>query len=358
MSTPEQSAGEQRRVAILGSGYTAAVAAEQIDRHPNLELAAVTSRHHAGERFDEVCASWGVPLRAVPIRLEDPANLFEDLEDRRLDVAIVAYPPGQAAVAVEELRSSGVRVIDLGADFRLHDSRTYEKWYGPHSALGLLESGEAVYGLTELNREKIHDAELVASPGCYPTASVLSLAPLAREGLIKAVKVDAYSGTSGGGKEKADQYLASPKAMIRYGENGHRHQPEIEQELAELGYHGKVEFCPWVMRDVFQGMIVHCDVTPRRDVAMAELRELYQDAYRDEPFVNVAEEPVSLDDVRGTNLCRILLGRGAEGQVLIAAYIDNLWKGASGQAVQNLNLMHGLPEETGLPASTLERIAG
>ncbi|MDP4000351.1 MAG: N-acetyl-gamma-glutamyl-phosphate reductase [bacterium] len=361
MSTLEQSAGEQRRVAILGSGYTAAVAAEIIHHHPDFKLAVVASRSKAGGRFDWISQDWAVPLHGLPIVIEHPSNIFEDPESWELDAALVTYADAEGAEASETLQANGLRVVDLGGGLRLRDPETRERWYGEDTATDLLASEDVVYGLTELYRDEIREAEVVANPGCYPTASVLGLAPLAREGLIESVQIEAYSGISGAGLGGREKFKDTRGDVVEYGRDGHRHQPEIEQELAALGCHGPVEFRPHVITDVFQGMSLNCNVTLNREAYRDEIETLYQDAYRDEPFVEVVVRPPSMEAVRETNLCRMYVAsldivKGNKFSVRVV--IDNLWKGASSQAVQNLNLMHGLPEETGLPASTLERIAG
>lgn len=345
----EESPGAEKKAAVFGAnGYGGTVASELLWHHPEFGLVAVTSRNDAGKRLDEVPGNSCDLLRGIPFRLEHPDAILENADDGSLDYAVVAYPHGEAAPVVAALRSYGTRVVDLSADFRLRDRDTYEQWYGPHQAPELLESGEAVYGLTELYREDVRDAELVANPGCYPTATVLALAPLAEQGLIEDVSVKAYSGISGAGKEGAEQYRGASERIIEYGQDGHRHQPEIEQELAALGYHGTLKFQPHVMPDVFEGLLTRCYVTPSRSLDTAELHELYRDEYRDEPFMHVSESPLEIGDARRTNLCRINLTAGHDGQICITAVIDNLWKGAAGQAVQNLNLQSRMPEKTGL----------
>jgi N-acetyl-gamma-glutamyl-phosphate reductase len=328
------------------SGYAGALAAELIRRHPSLELARVTARTDAGRRLDELYPQYGVDLV-----LEEPAA--EDGAD--VDAAIVAYPHGAAAPVVAALREQDTKLVDLSADFRLHDLDTYGRWYGEHGAPQLL--GEAVYGLTELHREAITGADLVANPGCYPTASILALAPLAAEGLIEDVVIDAKSGVSGAGRAAEDE-MAVVKATDDtkpYKVTGHRHTPEIAQELSELaggngardGFAG-LTFVPHLM-PFDQGELVSCYVRTAEPVDPARMLALYEDRYGDEPFVEVTTEPPGVSGVRETNLCRIHLALNeASGRVLAFASIDNLWKGAASQAIQNLNLMLGLPEGEGI----------
>jgi N-acetyl-gamma-glutamyl-phosphate reductase len=331
------------RVLIAGaSGYAGALAAKLVQEHPSLELARITARTDAGKRLSELYPQYGVDLV-----LEDPAA--EDGSD--VDAAIVAYPHGAAAPVVAALRGQGVKVVDLSADFRLHDLDTYSHWYGEHGAPGLL--GEAVYGLTELHREAIAGAGLVANPGCYPTASILALAPLAAEGLIEDVVIDAKSGVSGAGKAAAEEMavVKETEDTRPYKVTAHRHTPEIGQELGELaGVNGSlsVTFVPHLM-PYDQGELVSCYVRTAEPVDPGRMLALYEERYGDEPFVEVTTEPPGVSGVRETNLCRIHLALNeASGRVLAFASIDNLWKGASSQAIQNLNLMLGLPEGEGI----------
>ena len=329
------------RVLVAGaSGYTGALAAQLVWNHPRLELVRVTARSDAGRPLNELYPDYDVPLV-----LEEPAgDLGEDV-----DAAIVGYPHGAAAPVVAELREAGVRVVDLSADFRLRDLDTYGRWYGEHPAPELVST--AVYGLTELNRDRIAGAELVANPGCYPTATVLALAPLAEAGLIEDVVVDAKSGVSGAGKAAADEMptLKDEDDAKPYKVAGHRHAPEISQELVALGSNGAaLTFVPHLL-PFDQGELVSCYVRTSEPVEPQRLAELYEGRYGDEPFVELTDAPPGTGGVRGTNLCRIHVAADpGSGRVLAFASIDNLWKGASGQAVQNLNLMLGLDEGEGL----------
>jgi N-acetyl-gamma-glutamyl-phosphate reductase len=332
------------RVLVAGaSGYAGALAAELIRRHPGLELARVTARTDAGRRLDEL-----YPQYDVNLVLEQPAA--EDGTD--VDAAIVAYPHGAAAPVVASLHEQGTKVVDLSADFRLHDLDTYAEWYGDHGAPELVP--DAVYGLTELHREAIAAADLVANPGCYPTASLLALAPLAGEGLIEDVVIDAKSGVSGAGRAAAAEMAVVKQSddTRPYKVTGHRHTPEIAQELGELaGANGSshgLTFVPHLM-PYDQGELVSCYVRTSDPVDMAQLLDLYEERYGGEPFVEVTSEPPGVSGVRETNLCRIHLAQNeASGRVMVFASIDNLWKGAASQAIQNLNLMLGLPEGEGI----------
>ena len=324
------------------SGYAGALAAELVEKHPSLELVRVTARTDAGKRLSEL-----YPQYEVDRVLEEPAA--EDGSD--VDAAIVAHPHGAAAPVVAALHEQGTKVVDLSADFRLHDLDAYAHWYGDHGAPELVSG--AVYGLTELHREAIAGADLVANPGCYPTASVLALAPLAAEGLIEDVVIDAKSGVSGAGRAAAEDMAAVKESddTRPYKVTAHRHTPEIAQELAELaGGNGSssLTFVPHLM-PYDQGELVSCYVRTSEPVDMSRLLTLYEERYGSEPFVEVSSQPPGVSGVRETNLCRIHIAQNeASGRVLVFASIDNLWKGAASQAIQNLNLMLGLPEGEGI----------
>jgi N-acetyl-gamma-glutamyl-phosphate reductase len=319
------------------SGYTGALAARLVDRHPELELAAVTSRSDVGRSLAELYPRHRVDRELEELDVERHADV---------DAAVVAYPHGAAAETVAALRERGVKVVDLSADFRLRDRATYEEWYVEHPAPELLD--DAVYGLPELRRTEIAGAELVANPGCYPTATLLALAPLARAGLIDDVIVDAKSGVSGAGRKatQTTHFVEADENVTPYGVGRHRHMPEIDQELAALGAAVTTTFTPHLM-PLDQGEMVSCYVTLAGDGQ--DLRELYEDAYRDEPFVELADRPPGVRDVRDTNMARVFVHEDARtGKAFVFCVIDNLWKGASSQAVQNLNLMLGLPETLGI----------
>ena len=327
-------------VSVFGSaGFTGALTARLLYRHPSLELRALTARSDVGRRLDDL-----YPFHRVPIELEE-LDLDRHAE---VDAAVVAYPHGAAAPLVAGLRERGVRVVDLSADFRLQDPEVYGRWYREHQAPELL--GEAVYGLPERYREEIRGASLVANPGCYPTASLLALAPLARAGLIEDVIIDAKSGVSGAGRAATEKthFVTADENVNAYGVPSHRHIPEIEQELATLGADVRITFVPHLV-PLDQGELVSCYVTTSAMIDGPDLEQLYADAYASEPFVELASTPPGVRDVRETNICRISVHRDERaGRVIVFAVIDNLWKGAASQAVQNLNLMLGLPEEEGI----------
>jgi N-acetyl-gamma-glutamyl-phosphate reductase len=333
---------DRHSVAVFGAaGYAGSLAARLLWRHPHFELTAITSRSDAGQALSDV-----YPQHRVPLMLEE---LDLDRDTDGLDAAVVAYPHGAAAPLVEELLARGVKVVDLSADFRLRDLATYEEWYKPHLAPQLI--GAAAYGLPELYREQIAHSDLVANPGCYPTATVLALAPLASAGLLADVVVDAKSGVSGAGRGANDKthFVTVDENVNAYGVPRHRHTPEIEQELAALGSDIKITFTPHLL-PLDQGELVSCYVTlADPGLATARVEELYREAYAGEQFVELASEPAGVRAVRETNICRISVHRDERtGRVIVFGAIDNLWKGTASQAVQNLNLMFGLPESGGI----------
>ena len=332
------------RVLVAGAtGFAGALAAHLLWRHPRFELAGVTGRSEVGRRLDELYPRYRVPLTIEELDL--------DRDAAELAAAVVAYPHAAAAPTVAALRERGVRVVDLSADFRLRELATYEHWYGPHPRPELLE--EAVYGLTELHRERIASAGIVANPGCYPTAAVLALAPLARAGLIADLVIDAKQGISGAGRTFDDTTHLSMAGenILPYKVAAHRHTPEIEEQLDALdpAHPGlAVQFQAHLV-PLDQGELASCYVTPTRAVGESELGSLYENAYHSEPFVEVLAAPPGTRDVLATNFCRLFAASDSHtGKLVVLSAIDNLWKGTSSQAVQNLNLMYGLPETEGL----------
>jgi N-acetyl-gamma-glutamyl-phosphate reductase len=343
-SALEQSftAGAPRVLVAGATGFAGALAAHLLWRHPQFELVAVTGRSEVGRRLDDLYPRYRVPLEIEALELDRHGDL---------DAAVVAYPHAAAAPTVADLREIGARVVDLSADFRLRSLQTYEQWYGPHPRPQLL--ADAVYGLTELHREAIAGAAIVANPGCYPTASVLALAPLARAGLIADVVIDAKQGISGAGRafDESTHLSMAGENILPYKVAAHRHTPEIEQQLDELDpAHPalRVQFQAHLV-PLDQGEMASCYVTPTRAVGAEELHELFATAYDAEPFVEVVDAPPGTREVAQTNFCRLFAASDQHtGKVLVFSAIDNLWKGTSSQAVQNLNVMFGLPETSGL----------
>lgn len=340
-----------KRVIVAGaSGYAGALAAELVHRHPRLELAYATSRSDVGKKLCELYPRYRCEIELTELDLDE-------IEDE-VDAAIVAYPHAAAAPVVAEMRGLGLEVVDLSADFRLVDAAIYERWYGPHGEPELLEN--AVYGLTELAREQIAEADLVANPGCYPTATVLGLAPLAEKGLIESVVIDAKSGVSGAGRGGGDRlsFVNLTENASPYGLGGHRHTPEIEQELTRLAssasrpgatrsWEGRLTFVPHLL-PLDQGLLASCYVDLAEPMSEDALRDLFRSRYADERFVSVVDAPPGVRDVRDSNRCHIHVASLGERRAGVFSAIDNLWKGAAGQAIQNLNLMLGFDEGEGL----------
>jgi len=316
------------------SGYAGALAAALLQRHPRFDLAAVTSRSDVGTKLSDL-----YPYHRVALELEE----LDFDRHGQVDTAIVAYPHGASAPVVAALRERGVRVVDLSADFRLRDRDVYENWYVPHAHPELI--WDAVYGLPELRRAQIEGAHLVANPGCFPTAALLALAPLAP--WLRDVVIDAKTGVSGAGRAPTARthFVSANENVSPYGIAGHRHTPEIDQELASLGAPIAATFVPHLV-PLDQGELVSCYCTLQEPV---DVDALFTRAYAREPFVELTEAAPGVRDVRDTNFCRIHARYDDRtGKAFVFAAIDNLWKGASSQAVQNLNLMFGYDETMGL----------
>ncbi|MCC3751218.1 MAG: N-acetyl-gamma-glutamyl-phosphate reductase [Halorhodospira halophila] len=331
---------------VGGTGYTGMELLRLVARHPGLRLAEITSRAEAGTRVDELMPA----LEGVV------DNVFTAPDTERLsrcDVVFFATPNGIAMESAPALLEAGCRVIDLGADFRLRDPAVWNEWYGmAHSCPELLE--EAVYGLPERYRDALPAARLVANPGCYPTAVALGLLPLLEVGALGdgPVVADCKSGVSGAGRaaKVATLFCEANEGFKAYGASGHRHLPEIEQTLAQTaGAPVDVTFVPHLV-PMTRGMQATLHVAVDRP--LDELEALYRQRYAEEPFVRLVGRGSHPETrwVRGTNDCRIGLHQppGRSDRAVILSVIDNLTKGAAGQAVQNLNLMFGLDETAGL----------
>jgi N-acetyl-gamma-glutamyl-phosphate reductase len=329
---------------VGGTGYTGVELLRLLAQHPEVELRAITSRGDAGQKVADMFPS----LRGrVDIAFETP-------QDARLgdcEAVFFATPNGIAMQQARELLAAGVRVIDLAADFRIADVAEWEKWYGmTHASPELV--AEAVYGLPEINREKIRGARLVANPGCYPTAVQLGFLPLVEAGLVDKshLVADAKSGVSGAGRkaEVATLFSEAADTFKAYGVPGHRHLPEIRQGLARIaGSPVGLTFVPH-LTPLIRG--IHATLYARL-VTEADLQVLYEDRFRGERFVDVLPSGSHPEtrSVRGSNVCRIAVHRPQDGDVVVVlSVIDNLVKGAAGQAVQNMNIMFGLPEHLGV----------
>ena len=340
---------------VGGSGYTGALLAELLLRHPSVKLSAISSETLAGQ-----------PVQQHLPRLRSDLAFCSRADLGGVDVAFLCTPHGDAAPIAKQLLDDGVKVIDLSADFRL-DAATYAAWYGEHPHPELLPG---VYGLTELHREEVAGADLVANPGCYPTAALLALTPLKQLGLVDVV-IDAKSGVSGAGKTpRSNTHFCSVDSdLVAYSMQSHRHYPEIAAGLVEAGAktgygsapsgpgvaahgaHGpSLTFVPHLMplqRGISETIYVKTGTLPLPSAA--DVKALYEEFYAGETFVEVCDAPPALKDVAGTNYCRIFPHVDERaGRIVVISVIDNLMKGASGQAVQNMNVMLGLPEHEGL----------
>lgn len=334
---------------VGGTGYTGVELLRLLMHHPKVSVSVITSRGEAGMEVSELFPS----LRGmVELKFVDPA----DAELDSCDVVFFATPNGIAMHQAKALLDAGVKVIDLAADFRLKDAATWEKWYGMQHACPQLLS-EAVYGLPEINRDKIRQAQLVANPGCYPTAVQLGFLPLIEAGVVDAghLIADAKSGISGAGrKAEIDTLFGEASDNFKaYGVSGHRHWPEIMQGLADIaGNEVGLTFVPH-LTPMIRG--IHATLYARltREV---EVQVLFEKRYAAEEFVDVLP-PGSHPDtrsVRGANFCRIAVHRPQNGDtVVVLSVIDNLVKGAAGQAVQNMNIMFEFPESAGLHHAAL-----
>ena len=338
---------ERIRVAVVGAtGYAGAELVRILARHPAVELVGLVGRGRNSE-----------PVETVHPHLA-ASGLTLDAETPAADAVFLALPHGAAAERVAELVERGTTVIDLGPDFRLRNPADYPRWYHfEHPRPDLLAA--TVYGLPELHRAELtglagRPVRIVGSPGCYATASILALAPLARAGLIGDLVVDAKSGVSGAGRDpRADLMFGEVNESVRaYGVGGHRHVAEIEQEIglvtAPGGHLEPVDFLPHLI-PMTRGILVAAHVRPSRATSQAELDSLFADAYGNELFVRIVGEPPATKHVTGSNEARIQPTYDPRtGRILVLAVIDNLVKGAAGQAVQAFNVVHGLPEDSGL----------
>lgn len=341
------------RTLIFGvTGYTGIELVRILSQHPHVSIIAGSSRtwadRKASEVFPYISSDNNFPITELHPLLEKPDA----------DVAFLALPHGDSAIAARRLLDSGVRVIDLSADFRLKDLATYESWYGKHKDPGLLD--RSVYGLAEIHREEVRGADLVANPGCYPTTVILGIAPVTNvNGVDTSFPiVDSKSGISGAGRgaKLNTSFCEAGEGFKPYGATGHRHIPEMEQELSQLfGKKITVRFTPHLI-PVSRGMVstIYLKVSPELDDG--HLREVFKQFYRDEQFVKVLPKGVFPDTarVRGSNQVHIAVeidGRTHFAIIMVA--IDNLVKGASGAAVQNMNIMYGMEENTALKALPL-----
>lgn len=331
---------------VGGTGYTGVELLRLLADHPETRVEVITSRSNAGTPVADVFPN----LRGkFDIKFSEP-----DVDSyQNCDLVFFATPNGVAMGQAKALLDKGIKLIDLAADFRIQDIETWEKWYGEaHACPSLVE--QAVYGLPELNRDAIKTASLVANPGCYPTSVILALMPLLQNGLIEpsSIIADCKSGISGAGRNAnvATTYSELSESVKAYAVTGHRHLPEIRQILQSINNQAELVFVPHLM-PMIRGL--HATVYADANNTDTNIQQVFEKFYRDEPFVDVmpAGSHPETRSVKGANHCRIAVHYLATSKkYVVLAVIDNLVKGAAGQAIQNMNLMFGLNETTGLNA--------
>tara|TARA_B100001245_G_C22891191_1_gene429217 strand:- start:1607 stop:2623 length:1017 start_codon:yes stop_codon:yes gene_type:complete len=323
------------------TGYAGAELARILHQHPETQIVSVTGRTSAGRPLGEVFP------HLEPVNLTITEEVTESV-----DIIFSALPHAASAEKLGPYLEAGVKAIDISADYRLDDISEYEEWYGiQHPYPQYIRN--AVYGLPELHRSGIQSATLVANPGCYPTASILALAPAVQENLIGTdVIVDAKSGVSGAGRKAEIQYLYNEvnESLRAYSLSGHRHLPEITQELCKLrtSEPPMVTFVPHLI-PMTRGILASCYATTKEDITENDLQTLYKEYYSGHPFVKVVDDPPSTKQTLGSNNCLIYPTLDQRtNRLIVISCIDNLIKGAAGQAVQNMNLMLGYSEDSGL----------
>ncbi len=335
------------RVSLVGvAGYTGGELLRLLLRHPEVEVVGVFGEEHAGARLADVHPHLSGVVGEGRVMKPDYDRLGSES-----DLVFMATPNGVAMKVVPRILKGGAKVVDLSADYRFEDVGVYEKYYTKHESPGV----KGVYGLPELHKQEIRKADLIANPGCYPTAAILALAPLIKGRLVEfdRVVVDAISGTSGAGRGLRENlhHPVCGENVSAYSATSHRHLPEIKQELERLAG-GRVDVCftPH-LAPVVRGILCTSHVFLREKTSRGELLRVYREFYSGEPFVRVVEGLPELNYVVGSNYCDIGLEVSEEGRwVVVVSAIDNLMKGGSGQAVQNMNLRFGMEETKGLEA--------
>ncbi len=334
-------------VSILGaSGYTGAELIRLLKEHPRVNISHLTASRHAGCKLPEVFPHLG-GITDLELSSSDPSLIPDDT-----DVIFAALPHGASAELIGEIYERDVKIVDLGADFRLREG-TYRDWYGDHPCTHLLE--DAIYGIPELNAEQISEAKLVANPGCYPTSSILPLAPLLKNGMVKTngIIIDSKSGASGAGRNPSlDLHFCEvSEGMKAYKIGGHRHTPEIEQVFSDLlDENVEVVFTPHLI-PISRGILSTIYVNLSGVYQTRELLDALGQFYKNSSFVRILPEGTfpNTSCVKGSNFCDIGVKTNPEGKTaILVCAIDNLVKGASGQAIQNMNIMLDLPENLGL----------
>jgi len=329
------------------TGYAGIELARILSSHPDVEIVSVTGRSSAGQLLSHL----------FPHLDTFDMKITEEIEGD-VDVVFSALPHGVSAEALKPFIDAGIKVVDISADFRIKDSSVYQEWYGQaHSAVACLE--KAVYGLPEMNRSEISNAQLVANPGCYPTGAILALMPAVKSNLIESkIIIDSKSGVSGAGKKLDVNNLYSEvnENIKAYGLDGHRHLPEIKQQIDSISISSNsITFVPHLI-PMTRGILSTCYATLKESTVASSggdlkgiINQVYEDHYLNERFVKIISDPPSTKHILGSNSCTIYVTVDERTNTFIAiSAIDNLIKGAAGQAVQNMNILFGLPEDEGL----------
>ena len=333
------------KIGILGvTGYSGSELTRWLLRHPEVTITSVTGRSYVGQKLGE----------AFPYLAELDLTIGEELDS--VDLVFSGLPGETSAESLLPYIKKGIPAVDISPDFRLKDAAVHKQWYGfTHPAPQLL--AESVYGLVELNRPQIPAARLVANPGCYPTSAILALAPALKAGIIKPeIIVDSKSGVSGTGRTLSltAHFSEANENVQAYYLGGHRHLPEMVQELERLsGGRVSLTFVPHLI-PMTRGILSTCYAPLEREMKPQDVRDLYQDFYRGEAFVRVVNAPPQTKQTLGTNLCLVHpVVDPRTGRLIVVSCLDNLVKGAAGQAIQNMNLMLGLPETMGLQGAAV-----
>ena len=334
---------------INGTSYFGLELIRLLSSHPEARITAITARSQADKRLVEVSPH----IAALPCGSQLGRMRLTEAIEVSVDLVFSCLPHSASAHSLIPFVERGIPVVDVSADFRLKDAAVYEKWYGDaHPAPKLLD--EAVYGLTEIHRAEISQTRIVGNPGCYPTAAILALAPVVAEGLVEpSVIVDAKSGISGGGRAlNLDNHFSEVNESVHaYAVGGHRHGPEMVQELSAIaGANVSVTFVPHLV-PMTRGILATCYATLKSSISQSQLVEVYKSAYANDPFVLVTDLPPRTKWTYSSNYCAVNAALNDAGTVIVVtAALDNLVKGAAGQALQNANVMMGFEETAGLTA--------
>ncbi|MEG0371938.1 MAG: N-acetyl-gamma-glutamyl-phosphate reductase [Clostridium sp.] len=337
------------KVGIVGAtGYAGQQLYYILNSHKDVEIVFISAHSNAGEYISELYGNYSNVIQHKCIGMDESIERLNEI-----DVIFLALPHGSAFELVEKAYNLGVRVIDLGADYRIDDVGTYEEWYNvKHKNPEIIK--HSVYGLCEINREKIKNAKIIANPGCYPTASILGLYPLLKNDIIdqKKIIIDAASGTSGAGRSAniPNLFCEVNENFKAYGVGVHRHTPEIEQELSKASEGALISFTPHLV-PMNRGILATSYGFLKKNVTHEEIKEIYNKEYKNEKFIRILENMPETRWTRGSNFCDISFKIDQRtNRIIVVSAIDNLIKGAAGQAVQNMNIIFGINEDTGINA--------